>query len=466
MNKLIRGVIVFLVFLAIWLIPAPAGVKIHAWHLLAIFAATIVGLILQPIPMGAMVILGVTAASISHAVPYKAALKGFGNGTVWLIVVAFLFARAFIITGLGKRIAFLFIRAFGKRTLGLAYSVALADLVIAPATPSNTARAGGILFPIVRSLANTFGSEPGDTSRKIGAYLMITEYQCDIVTSAMFMTAMAANPLVVELAAKTANVHLSWGTWALGGLLPGLISLFLIPLILYKLYPPEIKRTPEAAKFAQDELKKMGPMSGREKILLVVFIGVLALWATSQLHGIYATTIAFVGLSVLLIFQVIKWDDVLKEKGAWDALIWFGGLVMMAGQLNKLGLIKWFAGTTSVYVKGWPWLTALIVLMLIYLYAHYGFASMTAHITAMYSAFLVVAIAAGAPAYLAALGFAYFSNLNASMTHYATGPAPIYFGAGYVSLPTWWRLGFLISVVNIIIWIVIGFPYWKMLGLW
>ena len=104
--------------------------------------------------------------------------------------------------------------------------------------------------------------------------------------------------------------------------------------------------------------------------------------------------------------------------------------------------------------------------MLIYLYAHYGFASMTAHITAMYSAFLVVAIAAGAPAYLAALGFAYFSNLNASMTHYATGPAPIYFGAGYVSLPTWWRLGFLISVVNIIIWIVIGFPYWKMLGLW
>jgi DASS family divalent anion:Na+ symporter len=268
------------------------------------------------------------------------------------------------------------------------------------------------------------------------------------------------------MAAEIANVRLDWGMWALAALLPGIVSLLLIPLIVYKLYPPEIKRTPEAGAIAREELARMGPMSKGETVLLVVFIGILALWTTTQIHGIYATTVAFLGLSILLIFRVMRWEDVLQERGGWDALIWFGGLVMMAGQLNKLGLIKWFVDNVSGYVSAWPWLGALVILILVYLYAHYAFASMTAHVTAMYPAFLAVAVAAGAPAYLAALLFGYFSNLNASLTHYATGPAPIYFGSGYVDLPNWWTLGLLLSVVNVIVWIGIGFPYWKILGLW
>lgn len=467
MKPLFKGILCIAIVLGIALIPAPQGISAEAWRLFAIFIGTIAGLILEPLPMGAVALIAIAVSALSRAVPYKAALSGFSNSTIWLIVSAFLFACGFIKTGLGKRIAYVFIKLFGKSTLGLSYSLMAADLVLAPATPSNTARAGGILYPVIRSLCTTFGSEPDKNPRKIGAFLIKTEYQVNLVTSAMFMTAMAANPLVAELARQTAGVELTWGIWFLAALVPGVISLFLIPLVLYKLYPPEIKKTPEAAEFARKELSLMGPMQAREKILLLIFMGVLAMWATTgTLHHINATIIAFAGIGLMLIFRVIEWEDVLKEKGAWNTLIWFSSLVMMASYLNKLGLIKWFAGSVSAGLGGMDWPLALILALIIYLYAHYAFASMTAHVASMFPAFLAVAVGAGAPPLLAALGLAYFSNINASTTHYATGPAPIYFGSGYVPLPVWWGLGFVISLVNICIWIPAGFLWWKILGLW
>lgn len=393
-------------------------------------------------------------------------LSGFANSTVWLIVAAFLVARGFIKTGLGRRIAYLFIRAFGRNTLGLAYSIVASELVLSPATPSNTARAGGVIFPIVRSLANTFGSEPGETARKIGSFLMKMEFQATVITSAMFITSMAPNPLIVEFAKKTANISMSWGMWALAAIVPGLLSLIIVPFLLYKIFPPEIKVTPQAAEMAHRELEKMGPMGRNEKLMLFVFLLILILWVTGEWSKINSTVVAFVGVSIMLLTGVIKWDDVLAEKGAWDALIWFGGLVMMASQLNTLGFMKWFATSVGGALAGYTWLSALIVLMLVYFYSHYGFASTTAHITAMYVPFLTVAIAAQVPPYLAILTLAFFSALNAGITHYGTGPAPIYFNAGYLDQKTWWILGLIISLVNIDIWIGVGFPWWKLLGLW
>jgi DASS family divalent anion:Na+ symporter len=464
--RLIRGLIVIAVGLIIWFMPIPAGVKKEAWHLLAIFVATIFGLILTPLPMGAVVIIGVMMTSLTGTLKIAQSLSGFANSTVWLIVAAFLVARGFIKTGLGRRIAYLFIRAFGRRTLGLAYSIVASELVLSPATPSNTARAGGVIFPIVRSLANTFGSEPGETARKIGAFLMKMEFQATVITSAMFMTSMAPNPLIAEFAKKTANISISWGMWALAAIVPGILSLIIVPFLLYKIFPPEIKATPQAAEMAHRELEKMGPMTRNEKLMLFVFLLILVLWVTGEWSKLDATVVAFVGVSIMLLTGVIKWDDVLAEKGAWDALIWFGGLVMMAGQLNALGFMKWFATSVGGGLAGWTWLSALIVLMLVYFYSHYGFASTTAHITAMYVPFLTVAIAAKVPPYLAVLTLAFLSALNAGITHYGTGPAPIYFNAGYLDQKTWWKLGLIVSFVNIAIWMGVGFPWWKLLGLW
>ena len=274
----------------LWFCPViPEGVKPEAWHLFAIFAATIVGFILSPLPIGAMAFIGITAAALLKVVTVKVAISGFGNGTIWLIICAFLLARGFIKSGLGRRIAFLIIKAIGKSSLTLGYAITLSDLVIAPATPSSTARAGGILYPIIRSLSTALGSEPGETRRKFGAYIMQLEYQANAITCAMFMTAMAGNPLCVELAAKAIGVEITWGAWAMAALVPGVISLIIVPFLLYKIYPPEIKEMPTARQMAVDELEKMGPMTRMEKIVAVVFVGALALWATSEITRIGAT---------------------------------------------------------------------------------------------------------------------------------------------------------------------------------
>jgi DASS family divalent anion:Na+ symporter len=464
-NRVLRGAIPVLAAVAIWLLPAPAGVDIKAWHLFAIFFATIVGLIAQPLPMGAVVLIAITLTALTDTLSIADALNGFMNGTVWLIVVAFLFARAFGKTGLGRRIAYFFIRTFGHRTLGLAYALAVSDLVLAPGIPSGAARTGGVLFPIVRNLATTYGSEPGPTAGRIGSFLMLSAYQVHGVTCAMFLTSMAANPLIAELTKKTINIEITWGGWAIAALVPGLISFLLLPLLIFLLAKPEIRETPEAAELARTELDKMGPMRREEWVVLGAFVLALFLWLTGSWTHIEATVVAFLGLCLMLVLGAITWEDVLAERAGWDALIWFGGLVGMATMLSRLGLIKWFSVYVGGHVKGWPWLPALAILALVFMYSHYFFASLTAHATAFFVPFLTVAVAAGAPPYFAALTFAFFSNLCVCLTHYGGGPAPVYFGAGYVSLKKWWGVGFVVSLFFILVWMGIGPFYWRALGL-
>jgi anion transporter len=289
----------------------------------------------------------------------------------------------------------------------------------------------------------------------------------------MFMTAMAGNPLIVELARKTLNINITWLSWAAAASVPGLISLLVVPYVLYAIYPPEVKKTPEAKALAQRELAAMGPMTGTEKIVAAIFILALTLWATAGLTKVLpgvpvidATLVALLAVVIMLLTNVLTWQDVLEEKGAWDTLVWMGTTVVLAGFLANLGFIPWFAKAVSASVAGITWVPAMVVLLAVYLYAHYGFASLTAHITAMYAAFTTVAVAAGTPVMLAALVFAFLSNLCMSLTHYAAGASPIFYGAGFIDQATWWRLGFIISVVNLIIWVGIGPVWWKVLGFW
>ncbi len=436
-------------------------------HLFAIFVATIVGIILKPLPMGAVAMIGICVTALSRTLSIGDSISGFSDVVIWLIVLAFFISRGFVKTGLGARIAYNFMALLGKRTLGLSYGLAATDLVLSPAIPSNTARAGGIIMPVMTSLARAYGSRPDDgTSRKIGSFLTITSYQVDIVTSAMFLTAMAANPLAQKLAGEM-KVTITWGGWALAALVPGLVSLLVVPLIIYKLHRPEITETPEAVEMAKKHLATLGPVGRQEKVMFGVFVLLLILWIfAKQLGDLNATTAALVGLAVLLLTGVLTWEDVKAETGAWDTLVWFAALVMMASFLNKLGMIPWFSESMGGMVQGKGWIVAFLVLALAYFYSHYFFASNTAHVASMYAAFLGVSIVAGAPPVLAALVLAFFSNLFAGMTHYGTGPAPVLFGTGYVEVGTWWRLGLLLSVVNIVIWVGIGGLWWKALGLW
>ena len=463
--RLVPMIITVAVGVIMWFIPPPEGVKQEAWHLLAIFVATVVGFIAKPLPMGAVAIIGIMMTALTGTLGIGDALSGFGNTVIWLVGAAFFISRAVIKTGLGARIAYHFMKLLGKRTLGLSYGLGFADLVLAPAMPSNTAREGGIIMPLIRSVAEVYDSDPTkNTERRIGSFLMLSAFQINVITSAMFMTAMAANPLIAELAGES-GVQISWGDWLLAALLPGMASLILIPLFVYKFYGPEIKETPAARELAQDKLHEMGPITPGEWITGGVIVLLLVLWVGGQAWSINATTAAFVGLAVLLITGVLTWQDMLNEKGAWDTIVWFAALVMMASQLNALGFVPWFGKTVAQKVSGFEWTTAFLILALVYFYSHYMFASQTAHISAMYAPFLAIALTVGTPPVLAALVLAFFSNLFSSLTHYANGPAPVVFGTGYVSMGAWWGVGAVVSVINIVIWVGVGWVWWEIIGL-
>ena len=445
-----KFILPIVVGLLIWALTPfkPDALDTQAWYMFAIFVATIIACITQPMPIGAVSIIGFTLTVLVGVVDIKTAVQGFGNNSIWLIAMAFFISRGFVKTGLGRRIALQFVKLFGKKTLGLAYSLVGVDLILAPATPSNTARAGGIMFPIIKSLSESFGSSPKDgTERKMGAFLIFTEFQGNLITAAMFLTAMAGNPLAQNLAEKTAHVHITWMNWFLAALVPGLVSLIVVPFIIYKMYPPTVKETPNAKQWAENELANMGPISIAEKFMTGIFIVALALWVTSSFIHVDATLTAFIALALLLLTGVLTWKDILNEIGAWNTLVWFSVLVLMADQLNQLGFIPWLSQLIAHSLHGLSWPIVIVLLILFFFYSHYLFASATAHVSAMYAALLGVAVAAGAPPLFSALILGFFGNLLASTTHYSSGPAPILYGSGYITQKRWWTMNIGITMV-------------------
>jgi DASS family divalent anion:Na+ symporter len=451
--------------LVVFVVPRPESIQPEGWRLLGIFLATVLGLMIEPLPGGALVLLAVTLASLWGGLTIQQALAGYGDPTVWLVMAAFFVSRALINTGLARRIALFFVRLFGRSSLGISYALAASDMVLASIIPSNAARSGGVVLPILRSIAELYGSRPGATAALLGSFLFTAVYQCICVTAAMFFTGQASNPLAAQMAGQI-GYTVTWTSWLLAGIVPGLCSLLLIPLVVLRLNPPDIRRTPEAAAFAARELTAMGPISRHEKIVAAVFGTVCGLWVTSSWHKVDITVTALLGSAALLLFGVLKWEDVKSERAAWDIFIWYGGLLRLGKALGDAGVTAEFARGISGIFGGASWVLLFSAGLLIYFYAHYGFASITAHMLAMYPPFLALFLAKGAPIGLVVYAFACFTNLAAGLTHYGTTPSPMFFAHGYVSFRQWWTTGLLVSLVNIAIWSLVGFPWWKLLGYW
>ena len=316
--------------LAILLIPRPAGIAPQAWLLLAIFAGTILGVIVQPLPIAAVALIGIVTATFTGAMTPAQALGGYADPLVWMVFAAFCIAGTMIKTGLGRRLALLFIRSVGGTSIGLAYSLIGSDVVLGTVIPSNGARAAGIIFPVVKSLAQTFDSKPGPTASRLGAFLMLAVYHCDMTVSAMFFTGQASNPLIAQLARQVTGIEIGYTQWAVGAIAPAAVSMLAIPFLLLWLTPPDIRRTPAATQFASAELARLGPPTASEKIMLGVFVLLMALWMTRSWHGIDYPIVALAGLGILLVARVLEWTDVLNERSAWDTFVWYGALVQMA----------------------------------------------------------------------------------------------------------------------------------------
>ena len=458
--------------------PAPAGLAQYAWYYFAIFAAVIVGLVIEPIPAAAVGLVGVaTAAALARFVLFDPAqlarpdfnltgsavnwaLSGFANGTVWLIVAAFIFSQGYEKTGLGRRISLLLVSWLGGRTLSLGYAITLADGILAPFTPSNTARSGGTIFPVIRHLPELYDSRPNDpSSRRIGGYLMWTALAATCITSSMFLTGVAPNLLAVELIRKTQHVEVSWTGWFRGFLPVGAILLLATPWLIYKLYPPEVKLSPEVPVWARQELRTLGPLSRREIVLAGLVLCALAMWVFGG-SVVDATTAALVVVCGLVLTGSVTWDDLLANKPAWNTLIWFGTLVTLASGLAQVGMVKWLAGLLSAHLGLWPAVPALLALVTTFFLLHYMFASLTAHTTALLPTMLAVAASIpGMNVTAAALASSMTIGIMGIITPFATGPGPIYAGSGYLPAKDFWRLGAVFGGFFLAVFLCVGVPW-------
>lgn len=472
-GSLFRLLICIGLALGLWMAPRPEGLDPSAWHLAAIFAGVIAGFLLQPMPMGPVVLLGLLVVSVTDvlgdgagSLGMKAALSGYGEEVVWLVVGAFLLAGAVQNTGLGQRLALLMVKRFGRSTLGLGYAQVSAELLLGPLVPSNTARGGGILAPIAASLSRALDSHPERGATRAGRYLILVGAHANLITAAMFLTGMAANPLVSRAAQDVYGIEFGWGEWALGAIVPGLVGLALLPLVIFKLERPEVIDGRPAQAEAQKQLDRMGPWTHRELVCSAVFVTMLVLWSTKPLHGMGTTLVAWLGVGTLLLSRVQDWDEMVHNHRAWDTLIWLGGILTLANGLRDTGFVEWFAGRAEGVAGELPMLPTVLVLVLVYYYSMYGFSMLTAHISAMVGAFLTICAATEVPALLAVPLFAYFSNLCACVTNYSSGPVIIYFGLGYVPTRTWFRVGFWVSLLHLAVWIPVGLVWWKMLRWW
>lgn len=465
------GVLV-LIPLIIFLIPPPEGLPLLAWRLFGLYLTAIVGLVLKPYSEPVILLASVAASAVTignTAVPKEQAIKmgqvlsGYQSGTTWLVFAAFTLSAAFVTTGLGKRIAYYLIGKMGSTTLGLGYVTVFLDLLIAPATPSNTARAGGIVFPIINSVASALGSEPGTSPRKAGHYLMINIYMVTKTTSYMFLTAMAPNALALSMMAPILKIDLSWGQWALAAAVPGLLCLLLTPLIIYFCYPPELKKV-NNKEISAKGLQELGPMKQSEKMLAVLFLLALGGWVFSKQLHIDASTVALCVMAAALVINVVSWDDVLKNKGGWNTLIWYGGIIGLSSTLTKAGFFAWLADTLQANLNFGDHNTlALLAILFLSVAIRYLFASGGAYVAAMVPVFATVGAVAGANPMLLALGLLFSNAYGGAMTHYGGAAAPIIFGAGYNDTKSWWIVGAIIGFGSLIVHCTVGIAWWEFL---
>ncbi len=452
----------------VWnIVEAPEGLTLEGWHLLIIFLLTILGIIFGSAPMSVIALLGTLVCVLTHTLTLHEALSGFSSSVIWIVVLAFFIARGLIKTGLGKRIAYFFISKIGRTTLGLSYGLVITEFILAPMIPSVTARGGGMIYPITQAIIKEYGA--GNTTEAIkrtGMFLIQVCFQAATITCAMFVTAMAGNPLVVSIANKM-GAEITWSSWALGAIVPGLVSLMALPLLLYVICPPAIKIAEESPILAKKALAEMGPLSKNEIMMLLTFITLLFLWIAGDSIGLDATTSALIGVTALLLTGVLTWDDAISERNAWDTMVWFALLLTMSGALGKMGVMQWIGeelqGILGVISHTQP--VVICAIICIYFFVHYFFASVTAHITVFYAIFVGLLVSLGqmqvAPA---ALVLAYASSLSGGLTHYGNSVAPIFYGSKYLTTMEWWRVGFIVSIFNLLIWGGVGYLWWSLLG--
>jgi DASS family divalent anion:Na+ symporter len=448
----------FVLAVVIWFLPIPAGLTAPAWHLFAVFAAAIASVLLGAFPLLTASMLAVAAIVLTGTITPEQAYSGFANSSVLLVVIAFIVAQAVVKSGLGRRISLFMVRLFGGSALGLAYSIVLTDAAIAPAFPSNTAR-GGVLFPIVLSVAKGAGSEPGDPEkRRLGGYLMFCTMASLAVSSALWMTATSCNPIGVQIAQK-AGLEISFGKWMLASAVPSLAAIALLPLLVAKVFPPRAGKTPEAPAAARKELAAMGSMSQAEWITAATFVLMVAGWVFGAKFGLNTTSVAFMGFGLLLFANVITLDDIAKQGDTLVTFLWLAVLFAMSAQLNELGFMGYVGERLASSLGGLSSQTLYVTLIALYVLIHYLFVSQTSQMLALFGVFLEVGTRGGVSLPLMAFGLLFANSYFSVITPQGGSQNIIFAASGYLTQPELYKLGFITTVAFLAIYLLIGTPW-------
>ena len=448
----------------LWAIRPTGDLDKDAYLMFVIFSSTILSILIKAIPMSTSVLIGLLASIITNLLSLKDALLGFGDSTTWLVVIAFLIAGVIIETGLGKRIALICIKVLGKTVTGLGYAICASELILGPLVPSNTARGGGIIAPIVDSISRSLGSEPEKKPEIAGEYLHLVGAHANLITAAMFLTGMAANPIISRAALEVYGIEFDWSTWALGSIIPGLIGLAGLPIFLKYYSMPTLGSIENVREEINLRIKELGPWSFREMAMVVILLLMLILWTTKSFHTMGTTTVSLFGLVMVLTMNIATWDQLVKNYKAWDTLIWLGGLLTLATGLKSTGFISWISESMNASLEVVDPFTLLILLAIIYFYSMYIFSMLTAHIVALGSTIMVVVSGTDLNPFLVVGIIAYISSLCGCLTNYSTGPVIIYFGNGYSKPVNWFKIGFFVSLYHLFTWTLFGSMWWKYIG--
>ena len=448
----------FAIAIAIWFTPVPAGLTAPAWHLFAIFVSAIISVLLGALPLLTSTMLAAAAVVLTGTLEPAKAFSGFANPTVLLVVVAFLVAQAVVKSGLGRRISLFMVGRFGKSPRGLAYSIVITDAVLAPGFPSNTARAG-VLFPVVLAVARGAGSRPDDeATRRLGGYLMFCGMASLAVSSALWMTATSANPIGVQVT-HDFGVSIDFGKWLLVASVPALTAIALLPWFLEKIYPHGVAATTEAPAAARAELAGMGALSRDERITATAFLLMLGAWILAAPLHLNVTIIAFAGLGVLLMTDVLTLEDIAKQGDTLATFLWLAVLFALSGQLNELGFMSYAGQRLASGLGGLSWPVTYVALILTYVAVHYLFVSQSSQVLALLGVFLDVGVRGGVPAPLMAFGLLFASSYFSVITPQGGSQNIIFVGAGYLTQRELYRLGLVTTLFFAAIFMVVGTPW-------
>lgn len=469
-NRILKMIPVVTIPLLTWILPTPEGLTAETWHLFGLCMALLFGLILKPFsePVISLIILGIGSLVVANP---ETLFTGFAAQGVWFLLAVLLACGAFKKTGLGKRMAYILLSKFGKTkfgktSLGLGYVMMLCDFILSPATGSNTSRSA-IVFPIFRGVAESFGSTPEKEPKKIGAYLELLEHVVAMSTAVLFLTGMASNAVIASTIKDVTGIELTWMLWFKAALVPGVIILLLCPLIVYKLFPPEMKKFEDIESFVAERMDELGKTSGNEKKLLVLFIMAIAGWMFGPKIGISMYPVAFAFLALELLTGVLDWEDLMKEKGAWNMYIWYGAFFSLSGAINSGGFYTWLSEKIQAVLdlSALNGIVVLVILMLISFGVKYFFVSNAAYIASIYPVILTLAAATQVNMMMLAFMLAFFGGYGALLCNYGNGASIYIYGNGYVSQKDWYLKGTIVLFIIFAIYMVVGIPYWNIMGL-